>query len=152
MVCKADGFYPICVCLCIILALFYNSYSSLTHVFFLSLSLFSYITWDPTISLEMSTLCLLQQRRKKTELPKHLQGLMGEANLKFARGEHQEAINMCLEVIRLGNKLYFFAYCEGNANTFVFLHKENSVNVSFPNNPLHPLYSKSHGPTIAECC
>ncbi|CAI9728915.1 general transcription factor 3C polypeptide 3-like [Octopus vulgaris] len=42
-----------------------------------------------------------KQRRKKTELPKHLQGLMGEANLKFARGEHQEAINMCLEVIRL---------------------------------------------------
>lgn len=43
----------------------------------------------------------MKRRRKKTELPKHLQGLMGEANLKFARGDHQEAINMCLEVIRL---------------------------------------------------
>lgn len=30
-----------------------------------------------------------------------LHGLMGEANLQFARGNHKEAIKMCMEVIRL---------------------------------------------------
>ena len=37
-----------------------------------------------------------------TDLPKHLEGLMGEANMKFAKGEHEEAISMCSEIIRTG--------------------------------------------------
>ncbi|XP_013421709.1 general transcription factor 3C polypeptide 3 [Lingula anatina] len=41
-----------------------------------------------------------RRRAKRTKLPKELQGLMGEANLKFARGETQEAIAMCNECIR----------------------------------------------------
>jgi hypothetical protein len=27
---------------------------------------------------------------------------MGEANMKFAKGEHEEAISMCSEIIRTG--------------------------------------------------
>ncbi|XP_064605107.1 general transcription factor 3C polypeptide 3-like [Liolophura sinensis] len=42
-----------------------------------------------------------KKKRKGGDLPKHLQGLMGEAHLKFARGEHEEAVKMCMEVIRL---------------------------------------------------
>ena len=37
-----------------------------------------------------------------TDLPKHLEGLMGEANMKFAKGEYEEAISMCSEIIRTG--------------------------------------------------
>lgn len=35
-------------------------------------------------------------------MPKHLQGLMGEANLQFACGSTDEAIKMCMEIIRQG--------------------------------------------------
>ncbi|XP_064653251.1 general transcription factor 3C polypeptide 3-like isoform X1 [Lineus longissimus] len=47
-----------------------------------------------------------KKRKKRTRklhsrLPKDLQGLMGEANLMFARGKRDEAIKMCMEVIRL---------------------------------------------------
>ncbi|ESP05339.1 hypothetical protein LOTGIDRAFT_208362 [Lottia gigantea] len=49
---------------------------------------------------------LFQPRRKKTDIPKGLHGLMGEANLQFARGEHDEAIKMCMEVIRLAPNAY----------------------------------------------
>ncbi|XP_014674823.1 PREDICTED: general transcription factor 3C polypeptide 3-like isoform X2 [Priapulus caudatus] len=38
---------------------------------------------------------------RRSKLPRDLQGLMGEANLCFARGEHEEAIKMCMEIIRL---------------------------------------------------
>ena len=40
----------------------------------------------------------VKQRRKR--LDPALQGLMGEANLNFARGERELAIKMCMEVIR----------------------------------------------------
>ncbi|XP_033737271.1 general transcription factor 3C polypeptide 3-like [Pecten maximus] len=33
-------------------------------------------------------------------IPKHLKGLMGEANLKFARGETEEAIQICMDIIK----------------------------------------------------
>ncbi|KAH9376329.1 hypothetical protein HPB48_009156 [Haemaphysalis longicornis] len=36
-----------------------------------------------------------------TRLPRDLQGLMGEANLCFARGRHDDAVKMCMEVVRL---------------------------------------------------
>lgn len=39
-------------------------------------------------------------KKGHSRVPKGLQGLMGEAHLCFARGGHQEAIKMCLEIIR----------------------------------------------------
>ncbi|KAK7489499.1 hypothetical protein BaRGS_00019298 [Batillaria attramentaria] len=39
-------------------------------------------------------------RRRLHELPKDLLGLMGEANLKCAQGKYEEAIKMCMEIIR----------------------------------------------------
>ena len=47
--------------------------------------------------------CPSPKKRKKlirSKLPKQLIGLVGEANLNFARGAHEDAITMCLEVIR----------------------------------------------------
>ncbi|EFX65628.1 hypothetical protein DAPPUDRAFT_117104 [Daphnia pulex] len=38
--------------------------------------------------------------RATKRLPAHLQGLIGEANLRYARGENEDAINLCKEVIR----------------------------------------------------
>ena len=32
---------------------------------------------------------------------------MGEANMKFARGEYHEVIMMCQEIIKLGEKKYY---------------------------------------------
>ena len=40
------------------------------------------------------------QRGKRKRLNPTLQGLMGEANLRFARGDVENAIKMCMEVIR----------------------------------------------------
>lgn len=40
-------------------------------------------------------------RGPKSRLPRDLAGLMGQANVSFARGEHDDAILMCQEVIRL---------------------------------------------------
>ncbi|KAJ9585403.1 hypothetical protein L9F63_002786, partial [Diploptera punctata] len=39
-------------------------------------------------------------RRRRRILPPALQGLMGEANLRYARGERETAVKMCLEIIR----------------------------------------------------
>lgn len=39
-------------------------------------------------------------RRVRRHLPPALKGLMGEANLRYARGDHEMAIKMCLEIIR----------------------------------------------------
>ena len=36
----------------------------------------------------------------RSKLRKDMQGLMGEANMKFAHGQSDEAIKMCMEVIR----------------------------------------------------
>lgn len=41
-----------------------------------------------------------QQKRRRRALPPALLGLMGEANLRYARGEKEVAISMCLEIIR----------------------------------------------------
>ena len=43
-----------------------------------------------------------QKKHKKdhSKIPVHLKGLMGEANLRFARGEHDVAEKMCFEIIR----------------------------------------------------
>lgn len=43
-------------------------------------------------------------RGRKSKLPRDLAGLMGQANVSFARGEYNDAILMCQEVIRLAPK------------------------------------------------
>ncbi|OWF47405.1 General transcription factor 3C polypeptide 3 [Mizuhopecten yessoensis] len=40
------------------------------------------------------------KRNPRSNIPKHLKGLMGEANLKFARGENEEAIQICMDIIK----------------------------------------------------
>ncbi|XP_029169644.1 general transcription factor 3C polypeptide 3-like [Nylanderia fulva] len=42
----------------------------------------------------------VRQRRKRRILPQVLQGLMGEANLRFAKGEIDLATKLCMEIIR----------------------------------------------------
>lgn len=39
-------------------------------------------------------------RKRRRILPPALRGLMGEANLRYARGERETAVKMCLEIIR----------------------------------------------------
>lgn len=43
-----------------------------------------------------------QERRHRSKLPRALRGLMGEANIRYARGEKEDAILMCMEIIRQG--------------------------------------------------
>uniref|UniRef100_A0A8C1CA09 General transcription factor IIIC, polypeptide 3 n=1 Tax=Cyprinus carpio carpio TaxID=630221 RepID=A0A8C1CA09_CYPCA len=38
--------------------------------------------------------------RHRSKLPRALRGLMGEANIRYARGEKEDAILMCMEIIR----------------------------------------------------
>lgn len=38
-------------------------------------------------------------------LPKELEGLMGAANMNFAGGNIEDAIKMCMELIRLGKDM-----------------------------------------------
>lgn len=47
----------------------------------------------------------VQERRHHSKLPLALRGLMGEANIRYARGEKEDAIMMCMEIIRQGMKL-----------------------------------------------
>uniref|UniRef100_UPI00358EFD87 general transcription factor 3C polypeptide 3 isoform X2 n=1 Tax=Myxine glutinosa TaxID=7769 RepID=UPI00358EFD87 len=42
----------------------------------------------------------MKERVPRSKLPKALRGLMGEANIRFARGDHEEAVKMCMEIIR----------------------------------------------------
>ena len=42
----------------------------------------------------------LRRNKLHRKLPRHLQGLMGEANVNFARGQNEEAIKMCMEIVR----------------------------------------------------
>ncbi|XP_071954105.1 general transcription factor 3C polypeptide 3-like [Antedon mediterranea] len=46
------------------------------------------------------------KKRHFNRLPKTLRGLMGEANLCFARGAREDAIKMCLEIIREAPRSY----------------------------------------------
>uniref|UniRef100_A0A3P9PZD5 General transcription factor IIIC, polypeptide 3 n=1 Tax=Poecilia reticulata TaxID=8081 RepID=A0A3P9PZD5_POERE len=43
---------------------------------------------------------LMKGRRHGSKLPQALRGLMGEANIRYARGEKEDAIVMCMEIIR----------------------------------------------------
>lgn len=42
----------------------------------------------------------VRYKRKKRTLPPALQGLMGEANLRYARGDTDLAAQICMEIIR----------------------------------------------------
>lgn len=48
----------------------------------------------------------VRQRKKRRILPQVLQGLMGEANLRFAKGEVDIAVKMCMEIIRQVHSIY----------------------------------------------
>ncbi|XP_077409657.1 general transcription factor 3C polypeptide 3 isoform X1 [Vanacampus margaritifer] len=43
---------------------------------------------------------MMRERRTRSKLPRALRGLMGEANIRYARGEKDDAIAMCMEIIR----------------------------------------------------
>ncbi|XP_069568963.1 general transcription factor 3C polypeptide 3 [Brachyistius frenatus] len=43
---------------------------------------------------------MMKGRRQGSKLPRALRGLMGEANIRYARGEKEDAILMCMEIIR----------------------------------------------------
>ncbi|XP_068104218.1 general transcription factor 3C polypeptide 3 isoform X2 [Hyperolius riggenbachi] len=43
---------------------------------------------------------MMKEKRPRSKLPRALRGLMGEANIRFARGAREEAILMCMEIIR----------------------------------------------------
>uniref|UniRef100_H2U0T2 General transcription factor IIIC, polypeptide 3 n=1 Tax=Takifugu rubripes TaxID=31033 RepID=H2U0T2_TAKRU len=43
---------------------------------------------------------MMKERRHRSKLPRALRGLMGEANIRYARGEKEDAIMMCMEIIR----------------------------------------------------
>ncbi|XP_017281749.1 general transcription factor 3C polypeptide 3 isoform X2 [Kryptolebias marmoratus] len=43
---------------------------------------------------------LMKARRHGSKLPQALRGLMGEANIRYARGDQEDAIMMCMEIIR----------------------------------------------------
>ncbi|XP_071320675.1 general transcription factor 3C polypeptide 3 isoform X2 [Trachinotus anak] len=63
---------------------------------------------DPTVgdvfALEMElnreNKKMMKERRHRSKLPRALRGLMGEANIRYARGEKDDAILMCMEIIR----------------------------------------------------
>ncbi|XP_031708076.1 general transcription factor 3C polypeptide 3 [Anarrhichthys ocellatus] len=63
---------------------------------------------DPTVgdvfALEMElnreNKKMMRERRQRSKLPRALRGLMGEANIRYARGEKEDAVLMCMEIIR----------------------------------------------------
>ncbi|RXM27812.1 General transcription factor 3C polypeptide 3 [Acipenser ruthenus] len=52
------------------------------------------------IELNRENKKMLKERRHRSKLPKALRGLMGEANIRYARGDKEDAITMCMEIIR----------------------------------------------------
>jgi len=50
----------------------------------------------------------VRQKKKRRILPPVLQGLMGEANLRFAKGEVDLAAQICMEIIR---QVLSICYC-----------------------------------------
>ncbi|XP_061910051.1 general transcription factor 3C polypeptide 3 [Entelurus aequoreus] len=52
------------------------------------------------IELNRENKKMMKERRNRSKLPRALRGLMGEANIRYARGEKDDAIAMCMEIIR----------------------------------------------------
>lgn len=53
-------------------------------------------------SLVIQDACTNLYAQTSSKLPKEVQGLMGEANICYARGDHDSALQMCMEIIRTG--------------------------------------------------
>lgn len=47
-----------------------------------------------------------KKKKKYSDLPIHLEGLMGEANIKFAQGDHEKAISICMDIIKMAPEAY----------------------------------------------
>lgn len=60
------------------------------------------VTEDYTAELEadLAIQKVKRTRNKLSKMPLHLKGLMGEANLRFARGDRDVCEKMCFEIIR----------------------------------------------------
>ncbi|CAB1327500.1 unnamed protein product [Coregonus sp. 'balchen'] len=43
---------------------------------------------------------MMKEKRNRSKLPRALRGLMGEANIRYARGDKEDAVLMCMEIIR----------------------------------------------------
>lgn len=56
----------------------------------------------PALNVLVCDSACAQERRHRSKLPRALRGLMGEANIRYARGEKEDAILMCMEIIRQG--------------------------------------------------
>ena len=54
---------------------------------------------------------------------------MGEANLKLARGDYEEAAKMCLEIIRLGNSSFCNSEKEVTSKMFKLIKVMTSNNI-----------------------
>lgn len=87
--------------------------------------------------------------KNRNSLPPALKGLMGEANLRYARGEHENAIKMCFEVIRQ------FPWAPEPFETLASLYdekgdSEKSLQVSLLAAHLNPRASKHLWMNLAE--
>ncbi|XP_054279234.1 general transcription factor 3C polypeptide 3 [Macrosteles quadrilineatus] len=90
-----------------------------------------------------------KQMRSRNNLPPALKGLMGEANLRYAKGEHEMAITMCFEVIRQ------FPWAPEPFETLASLYEEKgdtekSLQVSLLAAHLNPRSSKHLWINLAE--
>ncbi|XP_059905337.1 LOW QUALITY PROTEIN: general transcription factor 3C polypeptide 3 [Gadus macrocephalus] len=56
------------------------------------------LPWEMELNRENRK--MMRERRHRSKLPRALRGLMGEANIRYARGEKDDAIVMCMEIIR----------------------------------------------------
>lgn len=62
----------------------------------------SNVALDSAISPESpSSVSADKKARRRKKLPKSLEGLMGEANMRYMRSEYDEAVKMCMEIIRM---------------------------------------------------
>ncbi|KAI4457182.1 transcription initiation factor iiic tfiiic polypeptide 3-related [Holotrichia oblita] len=64
------------------------------------------VNLSTTIKDQKQKLYKIRAIRKRSKIPTHLKGLMGEANLRFARGEYEIAQKMCFELIRQAPMAY----------------------------------------------
>lgn len=63
---------------------------------------------------------MMKERRNRSKLPRALRGLMGEANIRYARGEKEDAILMCMEIIRQAPMAY------EPFSTLTMIHEDNN--------------------------
>ena len=73
-----------------------------------------------------SPIVWFQERRHRSKLPRALRGLMGEANIRYARGEKDDAILMCMEIIRQGTEQLVWGFwkkvsCSTKSLSFLFV-------------------------------